>query len=62
MMESTQPQEQALESLLQQGLDGSDKPPADVTAFAEAVFSWRSIDADWAESPLTRSNQEMTPR
>jgi hypothetical protein len=45
-MESTQPREQALFSLLQQGFDGSDKPPADVTAFAEAVFSWPAIDAE----------------
>ncbi len=45
-MESTQPQEQELVLLLQQGFDGSDKPPADVTAFAEAVFSWRAIDAE----------------
>ena len=45
-MESTQPQEQALFLLLQQGFDGSDKPPADVTAFPAAVLSWRAIDAE----------------
>ena len=46
MMESTRPGEQELVLLPQQGFDGSDKPPADVTTFANTVFSWRTIDAD----------------
>ena len=61
MMESTQPQEQALLTLLQQGYDGSDKPPADVTAFAEAVFHGVRSMPNWIESPLMHTNQEMIP-
>ena len=60
-MESTQPQEQALFLLLQQGFDGSDKPPTDVTAFAEAVFHGVRSMPNWIESPLMRTNQEMIP-
>ena len=60
-MESTWPQEQAFVSLLQQGFDGSDKPPVNVTAFAEAVSSWRTIDAELDRISLTRTNQEMIP-
>ena len=60
-MESTWPQEQAFVSLLQQGFDGSDKLPVNVTAFAEAVSSWRTIDAELDRISLTRTNQEMIP-
>jgi len=59
--ESTQPREQTLVTLLHQGFDGSDRPPADVTAFAEAVFSWRTIDAELDRISSTRTNQEMIP-
>jgi hypothetical protein len=61
VMQSTKSPEQALVSLLQQGIDGSDRPPEDVTAFAEAVFSWRAIDAELDHISSTRTDQEMFP-
>lgn len=61
MMESTKSPEQALGSLLQQGFHGSDRPPADVTAFAEAVFSWRTIDVELDRISSMCTNQEMIP-
>jgi len=60
-MESTKSPEQALESLLQQGFYGSDRPLADVTAFAEAVFSWRTIDVELDRISSMCTNQEMIP-
>ncbi len=61
-MESTKSPEHALLTLLQQGYDGSDKPPADVSAFAEAVFHGVRSMPNWIESPLIHANQEMIPR
>ncbi|MET0697728.1 MAG: hypothetical protein ABWZ58_09910 [Acidimicrobiia bacterium] len=50
MTESTRPQEEErLLSLLRRGLDQSDASPADVTEFAKAALSWRTIDADLAQ-------------
>ena len=50
MTESTRPQEEErLLSLLRRGLDQSDPSPADVTEFATAALSWRTIDADLAQ-------------
>ena len=60
-MESTQPQEQALFLRLQQGFDGSDKPPADVTAFPQRFFHGVRSMLSWIESPLRHTNQEMIP-
>ena len=60
-METTQPPEQAVVSLLQKGFYGSDKSPANVTAFAEAVFSWRTIDAELERISFDAHDQEMIP-
>jgi hypothetical protein len=48
MTESSPQHDEILVSLIQEGLEGCDRPPADVTAFARAVFSWRTIDAELA--------------
>jgi hypothetical protein len=61
MTESTQPHDETFVSLLRKGLHESDIPPADVTTFAKAVFSWRTIDADLARISYERSNEEMMP-
>jgi hypothetical protein len=46
--ESSPQHDEMLVSLIQQGLEGCDRPPTDVIAFAKAVFSWRNIDAELA--------------
>ena len=61
MTESTPQHDEMLVSLIQQGLEGSDRPPADVTAFAKAVFSWRTIDAELAWVSYDLSSEEMSP-
>jgi hypothetical protein len=57
MSESTNPQEERLISLLRRGLDESDKAPADVTEFAKAALSWRTIDADLAQLSYDSSEE-----
>lgn len=50
MTDATRAQEEErLLSLLRRGLDQSDASPADVTEFAKAALSWRTIDADLAQ-------------
>jgi len=58
MMESTPQIEETLESLLQEELEESDRPPADVIAFAPAVSSWRAIDGDLAWVSYDRRGDE----
>jgi hypothetical protein len=48
MTESSPQHDEILVSLIQEGLEGFDRPPADVTAFATAVLSWRTVDAELA--------------
>ena len=60
MMQSTKSPEQALVSLLQQGIDGSDRPPEDVTRIRRSGVSWRAIDAELDHISLTPTNQEMS--
>jgi len=60
-MESTPQIEETLVSLFQQGLEESDRPPADVIAFAQAVFAWRTIEEDLASVSYDVPNQEMSP-
>ncbi len=48
MSESTSQHEEKLLSQLRRGLDESDPTPADVTDFAKAALSWRTIDAELA--------------
>jgi hypothetical protein len=50
-----------LVSLIQQGMQECDRPPADVTAFAKAVFSWRTIEAEVAWVSYDLPNEEMSP-
>jgi hypothetical protein len=45
----TSREDQELLARLRDGLAESDAVPSDVTAFARAAFSWRSIDAELAE-------------
>jgi len=47
-------------SLLHKGLDQADPVPTDVTEFAKAAFSWRTIDAELAEIAYD-SNDQTTP-
>ena len=61
MTESTPQHEEMLVSLIQQGLEESDRPPADMTAFAKAVFSWRTIDAELAWVSYDVLNEDMSP-
>jgi hypothetical protein len=61
MTESTPQHDETLVSLIQQGLEKADRPPADVTAFAKAVFSWRTIDAELAWISYDVPNEEMSP-
>jgi hypothetical protein len=49
MSESTSQHEEQLLSQLRRGLDESDPAPDDVTDFAKAALSWRTIDADLAQ-------------
>lgn len=53
MMESTPQHDEFLTSLLGKGLEESDKPPADVTTFAEAVFRGVWAMTRWRGSPTT---------
>jgi hypothetical protein len=61
MTESTLQHDEMLVSLIHQGLDEADRPPADVTAFAKAVFSWRTIEAELAWVSYNLPNEEMSP-
>ena len=61
MTKSSPQHDEVLVSLIQQGLGGCDRPPADVTAFAKAVFSWRTIDAELAWVSYDHLNEEMSP-
>jgi len=61
MTMSTPHQSETLVSALRKAFEESDKPPADVTTFAEAVFSWRTIDADLVWVFYDLPNEEMTP-
>ena len=52
--------EDRLLSLLREGLDKTDPVPADVTEFARAALSWKTIDAELAEIAFD-SSEETTP-
>ena len=60
MSESTPRSEDRLISLLRKGLDEADPVPMDVTDFAKAALSWRTIDAELAEIAYD-SSEETTP-
>jgi hypothetical protein len=49
MTKPTEHDDDMIMSLLRQGLDQSDPVPPDVTDFATASFSWRTIDAELAQ-------------
>ncbi|HEX2403521.1 MAG TPA: hypothetical protein VHM29_02380 [Acidimicrobiia bacterium] len=49
MSDSANQHEERLLSLLRTGLGQSDPSPADVSEFAKAALSWRTIDADLAQ-------------
>ena len=59
-MSESRHQEDRLIALLQQGLAESDPVPTDVTEFAKAAFSWRTIDAELAQLSYD-SSEEPTP-
>jgi len=61
MTMSTPHQGEALVSTLRKAFEESDKPQADVTTFAEAVFSWRTIDVDLVWGFYDLPDEEMTP-
>ena len=60
MSELTNREEESLLSLLRRGLDASDQAPADVTDFAKAALSWRSIDAELAQLSYDSSEESAT--
>jgi hypothetical protein len=49
MTEQANHEEERIMSLLRRGLDQSDPVPPDVTSFAKAALSWRTIDAELAQ-------------
>jgi hypothetical protein len=55
MTESTPQHDQKLVSLIQH------RAPTDATAFAKAVFSWRTIDAELAWISYDLPNEETSP-
>ena len=57
MSDSANQQEESLLSLLRRGLAQSDPSPADVTEFAKAALSWRTIDADLAQLSYDSSEE-----
>ena len=60
MSESTHKGEDKILSLLHRALDESDPVPTDVTDFARAAISWRTVDADLAQLSYD-SSEESTP-
>lgn len=60
MSDSNRQSENRLMSLLQQGLDEADPVPTDVTDFAKAALSWRTIDAELAQLAYD-SSEDSTP-
>lgn len=59
MSESTDRNEDRVISLLRQGLAEADPVPTDITEFARASLSWRTIDAELAQIAYD-SSQEPT--
>lgn len=60
MSESTGQSQDRLMSILRRGIEESDPVPTDVTEFAKAALSWRTIDAELAEIAYD-SSEEETP-
>lgn len=60
MSESNRQSEDRLMSLLQQGLDEADPVPTDVTDFARAALSWRTIDAELAQLAYDSSEESTS--
>ena len=50
--------EQEILARLRDGLAAVDSPPEDVTRFAEAALTWRTIDAELAEIEFDSAEQE----
>lgn len=50
--------EQVILARLRKGLAAVDSPPEDVTRFAEAAFTWRTIDAELAEIAFDSAESE----
>ncbi|MGH8914477.1 MAG: hypothetical protein ACRDZM_08180 [Acidimicrobiia bacterium] len=57
MSESTDRTEERVISLLRKGIEEADPVPTDVTDFAKAALSWRTIDAELAQIAYD-SNEE----
>ena len=58
MSENKDYTEAQLIELLQQGLVATDPVPADVTEFAMAALTWRTIDAELAEIAFDSASEE----
>lgn len=56
---STSREERELLGRLRAGLDDTDPVPSDVTEFARAAFTWRSIDAELAELDFDSVDEDM---
>ncbi len=59
MSENRDYTEAQLIELLRQGLDSTDPVPTDVTDFAMAALSWRTIDAELAAIAFDSASEEM---
>jgi hypothetical protein len=60
MTQPTDQEDEKVISLLRRGLGQSDPVPADVTDFARAAVSWRTIDAELAELSYDSSDEETS--
>lgn len=55
----TSREDDGLLARLREGLTESDPVPSDVTSFAKAAFTWRSIDAELAELEYDSIDEEL---
>lgn len=55
----TSREDEELLARLREGLAESDSVPDDVTAFAKAAFSWRTIDAELAELEFDSVDEDL---